>query len=91
MSDHIGPAITRHRRSAEQGPPQHGAVKWFNPEKGYGFIVPDSSPGTTLFLHARACEDSGIEPSEIQPGDRLIYLVGTDRSGRPNAYGIQRE
>jgi hypothetical protein len=53
--------------------------------------VPDNQPGTTLFIHARALEDSGLDPAAISPGDRLIYQIGFDRSGRPNAYAVQRE
>lgn len=36
---------------------QKGTVKWFNDEKGYGFITPESGPD--LFVHFRAIEGNG--------------------------------
>jgi len=44
-----------------------GTVKWFNPERGYGFIAPNGG-GKDVFVHASALERSGIEwLSEGQP------------------------
>ena len=38
---------------------QSGTVKWFNDEKGYGFITPES--GADLFVHFRAIEGNGFK------------------------------
>ena len=38
---------------------QNGTVKWFNDEKGYGFITPESGPD--LFVHFRAIEGNGFK------------------------------
>jgi CspA family cold shock protein len=52
---------------------QTGIVKWFNVDKGYGFIVPDD--GTVdMFVHVTALEDSGI--AGIAEGQRVSYSVG---------------
>ncbi|WP_331750528.1 MULTISPECIES: cold shock domain-containing protein [unclassified Streptomyces] len=38
---------------------QNGTVKWFNDEKGYGFITPETGPD--LFVHFRAIEGNGFK------------------------------
>ncbi len=56
---------------------ESGRVKWYNAQKGYGFIEPDNG-GRDIFLHASALESSGIpEPKE---GLRVGYRV--ERNGR---------
>ncbi|MEQ9447272.1 MAG: cold-shock protein, partial [Rhodospirillaceae bacterium] len=53
-----------------------GTVKWFNPQKGFGFIQPDDG-GKDVFLHISAVENSGIgNPLE---GLKLSYDVQTER------------
>ena len=51
-----------------------GTVKWFNPEKGYGFIQPDGG-GKDAFVHIRAVERAGMRSlnegrSELRAGHR---------------------
>ncbi len=45
-------------------------VKWFNPDKGYGFIQPDSG-GKDVFVHISAVERAG--PSTLQEGAMVSY------------------
>ncbi len=55
-----------------------GAVKWFEPDKGYGFISPDGG-GKDIFIHVTALRRSGI-PS-LDPGQRVRVDVVDGRKG----------
>ncbi|MFJ3231133.1 cold-shock protein [Streptomyces sp. NPDC086787] len=48
---------------------QNGTVKWFNDEKGYGFITPESGPD--LFVHFRAIEGTGFK--SLQEGQKVSF------------------
>ena len=60
-----------------------GTVKWFNPEKGYGFI--SQNDGEDLFVHFSEIKMSGFRPS----ARRRRYLRG-DRGPERKAAGEQR-
>ena len=53
-----------------------GTVKWFNSQKGYGFIQPEGG-GKDVFVHISAVEKAGI--GELKEGDRVKFDVLTDR------------
>ena len=55
-----------------------GTVKWFNSEKGYGFIT-RSSGGDDVFVHIAALERSGL--TGLSEGDRVIIDVAEGRKG----------
>ncbi|MFD7990032.1 cold-shock protein [Kitasatospora indigofera] len=48
---------------------QNGTVKWFNDEKGYGFITPESGPD--LFVHFRAIEGDGFK--SLVEGQKVTF------------------
>ncbi|MEX6633756.1 cold-shock protein [Hyphococcus lacteus] len=53
-----------------------GTVKWFNGQKGYGFIQPDDG-GKDVFVHATAVEASGI--GQLVEGQKIGYDLTDDR------------
>ena len=55
-----------------------GAVKWFEPEKGYGFISPDGG-GKDVFIHITALRHSGV--SALDPGQRVRVEVVDGKKG----------
>jgi cold shock protein len=55
-----------------------GAVKWFEPDKGYGFISPDGG-GKDIFIHVTALRRSGI--NALGPGQRVRVDVVDGRKG----------
>ncbi len=55
-----------------------GAVKWFEPDKGYGFIAPDGG-GKDVFIHVTALRRSGV--NLLGPGQRVRVDVVDGRKG----------
>lgn len=63
-----------------------GTVKWFNPEKGFGFIAPDDG-GADAFVHISAVERAGL--STLKEGQKVNYeLVADKRSGKSSASNL---
>jgi len=63
-----------------------GTVKWFNAQKGFGFIQPDDG-GKDVFLHISAVERSGMNhPNE---GQKVSYDIEADRKGRSSAANLK--
>jgi CspA family cold shock protein len=62
---------------------QTGIVKWFNSQKGFGFIQPDD--GTTdVFVHISAVERAGM--SSLNEGQKLSFEISKDqRTGKSSA------
>jgi CspA family cold shock protein len=48
-----------------------GTVKWFNPQKGYGFIEPQGGGGKDVFVHISAVEKAGL--SSLNEGQVVEY------------------
>lgn len=63
-----------------------GKVKFFNNDKGYGFIAPESG-GTDAFVHISAVERAGM--STLQQDQRVSYELETDRRGKTSAVNLQ--
>ena len=53
-----------------------GTVKWFNSEKGYGFIQPDDGQ-KDVFVHISAVERAGLRA--LQEGQKVSFEMTTDR------------
>ena len=53
-----------------------GTVKWFNPDKGFGFIAPQDG-GKDVFVHITALQAAGI--SNLSDGQKVSYDVVTER------------
>jgi cold shock CspA family protein len=69
---------------AASGPDrEQGRVNWFDPEKGYGFLIRPT--GDDLFVHHSEVEG---EPSALEPGGEVEYVVGRNDRG-PNARSVR--
>ncbi|MAI62080.1 MAG: cold-shock protein [Micavibrio sp. TMED27] len=55
---------------------QTGTVKWFNPEKGFGFIVPDNGEGD-VFVHISAVEQAGMKT--LNEGQKIEFELQENR------------
>jgi CspA family cold shock protein len=62
-----------------------GTVKWFNDEKGFGFITPDEA-GTDLFVHHSAIQGEGFR--SLAEGARVSYQSESGPKG-PKAVQVQ--
>ena len=64
-----------------------GTVKWFNDQKGYGFIEPESGGGD-VFVHISAVQQSGL--AGLAEGQKISYELEKDkRSGKMAATQLQ--
>ena len=61
-----------------------GTVKWFNAEKGFGFITPDEG-GSDLFVHHSAIQGSGFKT--MDENQRVSFEVGQGQKG-PQALNV---
>lgn len=60
-----------------------GTVKWFNGQKGYGFIQPDEG-GADVFVHISAVQRSGL--AGLDEGQKVSYEIVQDkRTGKSTA------
>ncbi len=62
-----------------------GKVKFFNEQKGFGFIEPEDG-GTDAFVHATAVEAAGM--STLREGDRLNYELEESKNGKMAATNL---
>ena len=63
-----------------------GTVKFFNTDKGYGFIAPDGG-GADSFVHISAVERAGL--GLLNKDQRLQYEIETDGRGKSSAVNLQ--
>jgi cold shock protein len=65
---------------------QTGTVKFFNGERGYGFIKPDDG-GRDVFVHITAVENAGMK--SLTEGQRINFDVEPDKKGKgPKAVNL---
>ena len=66
---------------------QNGTVKWFNTQKGFGFIQPDDG-GNDVFVHISAVERAGMR--QLDDGQKITFeVVADERTGRSSADNLQ--
>jgi CspA family cold shock protein len=66
-----------------------GTVKWFNNQKGFGFIQPDDG-GKDVFVHISAVERAGM--STLNEGQKISYEVVADRrTGKSAAENLRAD
>ena len=63
-----------------------GKVKFFNAQKGYGFIAPEDG-GKDAFVHISALEKAGL--SNLSEDQRVSYELETDQRGKTSAVNLQ--
>lgn len=59
--------------------PLEGVVKWYDPARGFGFILPNDG-GKDVFVHVTALRRAGIET--LEPGQPVRMMVGQAKRGR---------
>ncbi len=62
----------------------NGTVKFFNTQKGYGYIEPEDG-GKDIFVHISAVERAGLR--ELQEGQRVSFEIAMDRKTGKSAAG----
>ena len=64
-----------------------GTVKWFNPQKGYGFIQPEDG-SKDVFVHISAVERSGM--GNLREGQKLSFDIERGQQGRVSAVNLRQ-
>lgn len=70
--------LARARKGCKEKYVATGKVKWFSPEKGYGFITPDEG-GEDLFIHYSNIAGNGFK--SLTEGQKVEYEAGQGRKG----------
>jgi CspA family cold shock protein len=64
----------------------HGTVKWFNPQKGFGFIQPQDG-GADVFVHISAVQQAGL--STLNDGQLVSFDLEQGRQGKKSAVNLK--
>ena len=65
-----------------------GTVKWFNLEKGFGYIHPDDG-SPNIFVPMSAVQNAGM--SDLKEGQRVVFEIQRDRTGSASAVSLAPE
>lgn len=63
-----------------------GTVKWFNGQKGYGFIQPDDG-SKDVFVHISAVESAGLRT--LNEGQKVVFAIERGQQGKLSAVNLQ--
>jgi CspA family cold shock protein len=63
-----------------------GSVKWFNPQKGFGFIQPENG-GADIFVHISAVERAGL--ITLNDGQSVSFDLEAGRQGKTSAVNLK--
>lgn len=63
-----------------------GTVKWYNVNKGYGFLVPEDGGGD-VFIHYTALRKSKV--TTLDEGQSVVFEVEPGRDGKPKAVKVE--
>jgi CspA family cold shock protein len=64
----------------------NGTVKWFNNEKGFGFIEPTDG-GKDVFVHYRQINSNGYDRVSLNDGQKVTFIIGEGQKG-PQAENV---
>ena len=64
----------------------NGTVKWFNSEKGFGFIEQENG-GKDVFVHYRQINSNGYDRVSLNDGQKVIFEIGQGEKG-PQAENV---
>ena len=83
--DRAPPGFGAPRAAAPSGPETGAVVKWFNAEKGFGFVTPDGG-SKDVFVHITALNRGGL--SGLEPNQAVVLQVADGRRG-PEAVNVE--
>jgi CspA family cold shock protein len=64
-----------------------GTVKWFNTQKGYGFIAPEGGGARDVFVHITAVERAGMD--DLREGQRVSFEIDRGQGGKTSAVNLR--
>jgi cold shock protein len=73
---------------SQQNSEARGTVKWFNGQKGYGFIQPDDG-SKDMFVHISAVERAGLQT--LNEGQKVGYAIERGQQGKSSAVNLQAD